>query len=76
MVANIIALPVVVNYQGGACSSQCTYLEGFVYDAATGRQLTLADLLPEGYQEAALTLLSTRSARQGREITIIRAMKI
>lgn len=27
-----------------------TYLEGFVYDAATGERVTLAELLPEGYQ--------------------------
>lgn len=38
------------DYQGGAAHPN-TYLEGFVYDAATGERLTLADLLPEGYQE-------------------------
>ena len=40
------------DYQGGAAHPN-TYLEGFVYDAATGERLTLADLLPEGYQGGA-----------------------
>ena len=53
-----------------------THLEGFVYDAATGERLTLADLLPEGYQEEPRNSVINQISAAGEENNYYPAMKI